>query len=43
MGRAFRFMAGPGDCPMILKYGPSLSKAVGSVEPSFIGVKKTSL
>ena len=28
--QAFRFMVGPGHCPMISKYGPSLSKAVGS-------------
>ena len=26
--QAFRFMVGPGHCPMISKYGPSLSKAV---------------
>ena len=30
--QAFRFMVGPGHCPMISKYGPSLSKAVGPVE-----------
>ena len=30
--QAFRFMVGPGHCPMISKYGPSLSKAV---DPSF--------
>ena len=39
--QAFRFMVGPGHCPMILKYGPSLSKAVGPVDPSFIAVKKS--
>ena len=38
--QAFRFMVGPGHCPMISKYGPSLSKAVGSVDPSFSVVKK---
>ena len=32
-------MVGPGHCPMISKYGPSLSKAVGSVDPSFLVVK----
>ena len=32
---------GPGHCPMILKYGPSLSKAVGQVDLSFLGVKKS--
>ena len=32
--QAFRFMVGPGHCPMISKYGPSLSKAVGPVDPS---------
>ena len=37
--QAFRFMVGPGRCPMISKYGPSLSKAVGPVDPSFLGVK----
>ena len=30
-----------GHCPMISKYGPSLSKAVGPVEPSFLVVKKS--
>ena len=29
----FRFMVGPGHCSMISKYGPSLSKAVGPVDP----------
>ena len=37
--QAFRFMVGPGHCPMISKYGPSLSKAVGQVDPSFLIVK----
>ena len=31
-------MVGPGHCPMISKYGPSLSKAV---DPSFLVVKKS--
>ena len=35
------FMVGPGHCPMISKYGPSLSKAVGPVDPSFLVVKKS--
>ena len=39
--QAFRFMVGPGHCPMISKYGPSLSKAVGPVDPSFLVVKKS--
>ena len=39
MKQAFRFMVGPGHCPMISKYGPSLSKAVGQVDPSFLVVK----
>ena len=39
--QAFRFMVGPGHCPMISKYGPSLSKAVGPVDPSFLGMKKS--
>ena len=34
-------MVGPGHCPMISKYGPSLSKAVGLVDPSFLVVKKS--
>ena len=38
--QAFRFMVGPGHCPMISKYGLSLSKAVGPVDPSFLVVKK---
>ena len=33
--QAFRFMVGPGHCPMILEYGPSLSKAVGPVDQPF--------
>ena len=32
-------MVGPGHCPMISKYGPSLSKLVGPVDLSFLGVK----
>ena len=32
---------GPGHCPMISKYGPSLSKAVGPVDQSFLVVKKS--
>ena len=39
--QAFRFMVGPGHCPMISKYGPSLSKAVGSMDSSFLAVKKS--
>ena len=39
--QAFRFMVGPGHCPMISKYGPALSKAVGPVDPSFSVVKKS--
>ena len=39
--QAFRFMVGPGHCPMISKYGLSLSKAVGPVDPSFLVVKKS--
>ena len=39
--QAFRFMVGPGHCPMITKYGPSLSKAVGPVDPTFVVVKKS--
>ena len=34
-------MVGPGHCPMISKYGPSLSKAVGPVDSSFLAVKKS--
>ena len=40
---AFRFMVGPGHCPMFSKYGPSFSKAVGPVDPSFLVVKKPHL
>ena len=32
-------MVGPGHCPMISKYAPSLSKAVGPVDPSFLVAK----
>ena len=32
-------MVGPGHCPMISKYGPSLSNAMGPVDPSFLVVK----
>ena len=39
--QAFRFTEGPGHCPMISKYGPSLSKAEGPVDPSFFVVKKS--
>ena len=39
--QSFRFMVSPGHCPMISKYGPSLSKAVGPVDPSFLVVKKS--
>ena len=39
--QAFRLMVGPGHCPMISKYGPSLSKVVGPVDPSFLVVKKS--
>ena len=35
--QAFRFMVGLGHCPMISKYGPSLS----TVDPSFLVVKKS--
>ena len=38
--QAFGLMVGPGHCPMISKYDPSLSKAVGPVNPSFLVVKK---
>ena len=34
-------MVGPGHCPMISKYGLSLSKAVGPVDPFFLFVKKS--
>ena len=43
MLQAFRFMVGQGFCPMISNYGPSLSKAVGPVDPSFLVVKKRTL
>ena len=36
-----QFMMGPGLCPMTSKYGPSLSKAVCPVDPSFLVVKKS--
>ena len=39
--KAFRFMVGPGHYPMISKYGPSLTKALGPVDPSFLVVKKS--
>ena len=39
----FRFMVGPGQCPMISEYGPSLSQAVGPVDPSFLVVKNLTL
>ena len=39
--QAFRFMVGPGHCLMISKYGLSLSKAVGPMNPSFLVVKKS--
>ena len=34
-------MVGPGHCPMTSKYGSSISKAVGPVDPSFLVVKKS--
>ena len=34
-------MVGPGQCPMILKYGPSLYEAMGPADPSFLVVKKS--
>ena len=34
-------MVGSGHCPMISKYGPSLSKAVGPVDPSFFSCEKS--
>ena len=34
-------MVGAGHCPMISKYDPSLSKAVGPVDPSFLIVNKS--
>ena len=39
--QAFNFMVGPGHCPIILQYGPSLSKVVGPVDSSFLVVKKS--
>ena len=39
--QAFRCMVGLGHCSMISKYGPSLFKAVGPVDPSFLAVKKS--
>ena len=39
--QAFRFMVGSSHCPMISKYGPSLSKAVGPVDPSLLVMKKS--
>ena len=41
--QAFRCMVGLGHCPVISKYGLSLSKAVGPVDPSFLAVKKSHL
>ena len=41
--QAFRLMVGPGHCPMISKYGQSLSKAVGPVDQSFLVVKNLTL
>ena len=34
-------MVGPGHCPMISEYEPSLFMAVGQVDPSFKVVKKS--
>ena len=34
-------MVGLGHCPVITKYGPSLSKARDQVDPSFLVVNKT--
>ena len=34
-------MVGPGHCPIISKYGQSLSKEVGLVDPFFLVVKKS--
>ena len=39
--QAFRFMVDSDHCPMISKYGTSLSKAVGPVDPSFLVVIKS--
>ena len=36
-------MVGPGHCPMISKYGPSLSKAVVQVDLFFLVVKNFTL
>ena len=36
-------MVSPCHCPMISKYGPSFSKAVGPVDPSFLVVKNLTL
>ena len=41
--QAFRFIVGPGHCPMISKYGPSHSKDVGQVDPSFLDEKNHTL
>ena len=41
LSQALRFMVGPGHCHMISKYGPSLSKAVGPVDPSILVLKKS--
>ena len=34
-------MVGPGHRPMISNYDPSVSKAVGPVDPSFLAVNKS--
>ena len=39
--QAFRFMVDAGHCPIISKYGTSLSKAVGPVDLLFLVVKKS--
>ena len=39
--QAFSFIVGPGHCSMISKYSPSLSKAVGPVDPPHLVVKKS--
>ena len=41
--QAFRLMVGQGHCPMISKYDPSLSEAVGPVDASFLVVKNLTL
>ena len=41
--QVFRYMEGPGHCTMITKYGPSLFKAVGPVDPSFLVVQNLTL